>query len=55
MPDMPTPPPLPKKSCMINLMFPIENDTEALKVKQIINEAVKDMTEKRFTFQIIER
>lgn len=47
--------PMPKKSCMVNLMFPVTDDTEALAVKQVIDDAVKDMKEKRFTFQIIER
>ena len=53
---METPPKqeMPKRSCMINLMFAIENDAEALAVKSAIDEAVKDMKEKRYTFQITE-
>lgn len=55
MEQMPELTPMPKKSCMINLMFPIEDDSVALKVKQIIDEAIKDMKDKRYTFQIIEK
>jgi len=47
--------PMPKKSCMINLMFPVTDDSEALAVKQVIDEAIKGKEEKRYTFQIIER
>lgn len=46
--------PMPKKACMINLMFPVTDDKEAMDIKQQIDEAVKDIKEKRFTFQIIE-
>lgn len=46
--------PMPKKACMITLMFPVSDDTEALAVKQVLDDAVKDMKEKRFTFQITE-
>ncbi len=53
---METPPTkeMPKRSCMINLMFAIENDAEALAVKQAIDDAVKEIKEKRYTFQITE-
>jgi len=51
--NMPTEP-MPKKSCMVTLMFGIENDKEALLVKQAIDEAVKDIEKKRYTFQIVE-
>lgn len=47
--------PMPKKSCMITVMFGIENDSEALDVKQTIDEALKDIEDKRYTFQINER
>lgn len=47
-------PPMPKKACMINLMFPVTDDKDALAIKQGIDEIVKDIVEKRFTFQIIE-
>jgi len=40
---------------MITLMFPIEGDAEGMKIKQIIDDAVKDMKEKRYTFQINEK
>jgi len=46
--------PMPKKSCMLTLMFGIENDKEALLVKHAIDEAVKDIEKKRYTFQINE-
>ena len=53
---MDTPPttPMPKKSCMITLMFPVEDDVLALQIKGVIDEAIKDITEKRYTFQIQE-
>jgi len=51
----PTPKPdAPKHSCMITLMFAIESDEEALHVKKVIDEAVKNITEKRYTFTINE-
>lgn len=46
--------PMPKKACVITLMFPVNDDTDALAVKQVLDDAVKDMKEKRFTFQITE-
>ena len=45
---------MPKKSCMITLMFPVTGDTEALAVKQVLDDAIKDITDKRYTFQINE-
>jgi len=54
-PEIPVKTPMPKKSCMVNLMFAITDDAEALKLKQVIDEVVKDIKEKRYTFQIIER
>jgi len=51
----PQPTPIPKKSCLVNLMFPVTDDAEALAVKQVIDDAVKDMKDKRYTFQITER
>lgn len=47
--------PVPKKSCMITVMFGIEDDKEALNVKQQIDDALKDLKDKRYTFQINER
>ncbi len=49
-----TPMPMPKKSCMITIMFPVDDDTEALALKQIVDKAVEPMKEKRYTFQINE-
>ena len=46
--------PMPKRSCMITLMFGIDNDAEALAIKKVIDEAVKDIKEKRYTFQLNE-
>jgi len=46
--------PMPKKACMITLMYGIANDKEALDIKAVIDNAIKDIKEKRFTFQIIE-
>lgn len=45
---------MPKKSCMFTIMFGIENDCAALAVKEKIDEAVKDIDPKRYTFQINE-
>jgi hypothetical protein len=52
--DTPQTPPMPKKVCMVQLMFPIDNDKDALDVKQQIDAVIKDIKDKRFTFQIIE-
>ena len=46
--------PMPKKACMITLMFPVKDDAEGLAVKQVLDDAIKDITEKRYTFQITE-
>ncbi len=46
--------PMPKKSCMITLMFPVTDDSEALAVKKVIDETIKDIKEKRYKFEIIE-
>lgn len=48
-------PTVPPKSCLITVMFPIASDDEAMAIKKAINEALKDVKEKRFTFQINER
>ncbi|KKN03558.1 hypothetical protein LCGC14_1106500 [marine sediment metagenome] len=47
--------PMPKKSCMITLMFEIEDDAEALALKKVIDEHVKNIEKKRYNFQINER
>lgn len=38
--------------CHIEIMFPVNNDDEAMKYKRAVNEAVKDIPTKRFTFSI---
>ena len=40
---------------MITLMFGIEADTEALELKAVIDEAVKGIKEKRYSFSINEK
>jgi len=47
--------PVPKKSCMITVMFAIEDDVQALKVKQQIDDALKGIKEKRYNFSINEK
>lgn len=49
------PTPMPKKSCMITVMFAIETDQEALAVKQKIDDALKHIKDKRYNFGINER
>ena len=53
---METPPvkPMPKRSCMITLMFGIESDAEALAIKAVIDKAIADIKDKRYTFQLNE-
>jgi len=46
--------PMPKKACMITIMFPVTDDKEAMDVKQHIDNAIVGIKDKRFTFQIIE-
>ena len=47
--------PMPNKSCMITIMFGIENDAEALAVKEKLDDALKGIKEKRYSFGINER
>ena len=47
--------PMPDKSCMITVMFAIKTDQEALAVKQKIDDALKDIKDKRYSFGINER
>jgi len=59
MADPETPkPPLPKvgakKGVSIQLMFPCEEDDEAMAIKKAIDDVVKDIKEKRYTFSISE-
>lgn len=55
MDEVQQPTPVPKKSCMITLMFPVTDDAEAMRVKQKIDDALKDITDKRYNFGINER
>lgn len=43
-----------KKGVTINIMFPCESDDFAIKVKKAIDDVVKDIPEKRYTFSITE-
>jgi hypothetical protein len=52
--DIPPQVPMPKKSCLINLMFAIEDDKEALAIKEQIDAAIAKIKDKRYTFQIVE-
>ena len=46
--------PMPKKSCMVTIMFPIDSNEEAMAAKEYFDNAVREMKEKRYTFQIVE-
>lgn len=46
--------PMPKKACMITIMFAVTDDKLALDIKQFIDAAIKDIPDKRYTFQISE-
>jgi len=52
--DEKTLPNVPKKGCVINIMFPVTDDQKALAVKLALDETLKVLKEKRVTFQIIE-
>ncbi len=43
-----------KKGVSIQIMFPCESDDEAIAIKKAIDEIVKDIPEKRYTFSISE-
>jgi len=43
-----------KKGVSIQLMFPCESDDVALDIKKKIDDVVKDIVEKRYTFSISE-
>lgn len=45
---------MPKKSCMVTLMFGITDDEQAMSLKKVIDEHVKNIEKKRYTFQINE-
>lgn len=46
--------PMPKRACIITIMFGIDTDDVALKVKQAVDNAVKDIEQKKYLFQITE-
>jgi len=48
-------PVMPKKACIVSLMFEITDDKQALDVKAQIDAAIKDISQKRYTFQIAEQ
>ena len=39
---------------MITLMFPVKDDAEGLVIKQVLDDAIKEIPDKRYTFQITE-
>ena len=43
-----------KKGVSIQIMFPCESDDYAIAVKKAIDDVVKDIPEKRYTFSISE-
>ncbi len=43
-----------KQVCRIDIVFPVESDEHALKIKRAISDALKDVANKRFTFSIAE-
>lgn len=43
-----------KKVCMVTLAFAIDTNEEAIHIKEYFDNAVKDVKQKRYTFQIIE-
>lgn len=40
--------------CVIDIMFPVESDEQALKVKRDISEVLKDLEQKRIKFTMTE-
>lgn len=47
--------PMPKKACLITIMFECTDDKQAFTMKGQIDDMVKDIPQKRFTFQITEQ
>lgn len=43
-----------KQVCRMEIVFPIESDEQAIAIKRIVGEALKDIKNKRFTFSIAE-
>jgi len=52
--EQPNIPAMPKKACVINLMFECIDDQQAFNIKSQIDTIIKDIPQKRFTFQIVE-
>ena len=46
--------PMPKKACMMTLMFPVTTDEACVVIKHAIDDILADLKEKRVTFQIVE-
>lgn len=44
----------PKKACQIQIMFPVEDDKEAMSIKEGIDAVVGPIQNKRYTFNITE-
>lgn len=51
--DKPDSPKL-RKGCHISIMFPVEDDQDAIDVKKAIDKFIPDVEGKRYTFQITE-
>lgn len=52
--DNTNPKPMPKRSCIITIMFGIKDDKEAIDIKEKIDAALEHIEEKRYNFQINE-
>jgi len=46
--------PMPPKTCLITLMFGIDDDAVAFAIKTKIDELISNVKDKRYTFQINE-
>lgn len=53
-PNGPMPATKMRKACQISIMFPVEDDTDALHVKTRIDAIVEDIKDKRYNFSISE-
>lgn len=53
-PNEPIPTAHMRKACQISLMFPVEDDADALSVKAAIDAVIHDVKDKRYTFNITE-
>jgi hypothetical protein len=52
--QIPQPNSMPKRACMMSIVFAITTDEAAIVIKHAIDDVVSDIKEKRVTFQIIE-